>query len=194
MVANIVLASASPRRRRLLKRLGIKFKVCPSQINESQVVKETPVQTVQNLAQLKAATVAQRSQSKLVIGADTVVSWEGEILEKPATPEEASQMLSKLAGRWHRVFTGLALLYPEGEIIDYQQTRVKFRALTNQEISQYIESGEPMDKAGGYGIQAKGALLVEKIEGCYYNVVGLPLARLVELLASLGIEVNYRDE
>lgn len=143
------------------------------------------------LALGKAREVAGRLGHGLVIGADTVVILSGATLEKPADAAEAREMLAALSGRWHEVYTGLALVDGLTGIarIGHERTRVKFRRLLPGEIEAYVGSGEPLDKAGAYGIQGLGAVLVERIEGCYTNVVGLPLARLISMLREFGVEV-----
>ncbi|WP_027338565.1 Maf family protein [Halonatronum saccharophilum] len=183
-----ILASASPRRRGLLEMLDLNFKVVASQLNEESVKEEDPIKLVKKLSYLKAKEVAN-FEDGVIIGADTVVSLDGEILEKPKDSEDAYRMLSNLSGRTHQVFTGVTLVKGDTVLTDYQKTNVTFRELTNREIKIYIESGQAMDKAGSYGIQDKGSLFVKKVDGCFYNVVGLPLVKLVELLNELGVEV-----
>ena len=180
-----VLASSSPRRRRLLQGIGLAFEVDVSDVDEEVDVGLTPEALVQHLAQKKAAAVAARHPEALTLGADTVVVLEGDVLGKPADADEARAMLRRLGGATHRVFTGLALLHPASGRCRtaYEETRVTFGPLTEREIERYVASGSPMDKAGGYGIQDDhGALFVARIDGDYYNVVGLPLHRLYRLL------------
>mgnify|MGYP006289239711 CR=1 FL=1 len=185
----IILASGSPRRKKLVERLGIDFEVCPSQIDEDQVNESRPEVLVKVLARLKAQEVADRKEG-IIIAADTVVSLHQEVLGKPATEKEAYAMLKKLSGSEHQVTTGITVISNSQEITDYQQTTVQFREIDDQEINQYIATGEPMDKAGAYGIQAKGAIFVTGINGCFYNVMGMPLAWLVERLKELGIAIK----
>ncbi|MDK2784328.1 MAG: nucleoside triphosphate pyrophosphatase [Bacillota bacterium] len=153
-----------------------------------------PGTLVEELARRKAAQVSAQlaePEETLVIGADTVVVLDGKILGKPHDEEEARAMLEALAGRWHEVFTGVAVIDPAGGRVasTREKTRVKFRSLCPKEIAAYVATGEPLDKAGAYGVQGKGALLVERIDGCYYNVVGLPLVKLQELLAEFGVDI-----
>ena len=188
----IILASGSPRRKELVARLGLDFEICPSQIDESQVEKTRPQEVVTKLARLKAEEVADR-KAGIIIAADTVVSLEQQILEKPADEEEAYSMLKKLSGQEHQVTTGITVISGSEEVTEWQQTTVQFREVDDQEINQYIATGEPMDKAGGYGIQGKGAVFVTGINGCFYNVMGMPLAWLVETLKELGVEIKLND-
>lgn len=181
----IVLASKSPRRRELLGRLLDSFEVMDCNLEEKLVPGETPAETVCRLAGEKADCAAKiAGEDALVLAADTVVALDNKILGKPKDEEDAFSMLSALAGREHRVYTGIALAdnATGKRCADYVCTGVWFRPMTETEIWDYIRSGEPMDKAGAYGIQDLGALLVEKIEGDYFNVVGLPLCRLGKLL------------
>ncbi len=181
----IVLASQSPRRRELLGRLLLDFKVMVDDAEEVRIPDEKPEDMVQRLALMKAQNVAEKSGSQgLVIGADTVVTFDGNVLGKPKDEEEAFSMLSQLSGREHTVFTGVAVVCGEtGKTKTMVEgTKVRFRNLKEEEIRAYIATGEPMDKAGAYGIQDLGALLISGICGDYFNVVGLPLCRLGILL------------
>lgn len=186
----IVLASASPRRKELLAQIGLKFDVIPFDSDEV-FDKEKPIEdSIQKIAYNKAAGVASGlSGDFVVIGADTVVSIDGRILGKPADAAEAAAMLRDLSGRTHSVYTGFAVIKKSGDIAytDYAKTLVTFRRLEEEEISAYITTGEPLDKAGAYGVQGMGAVFVEKIEGDYSNVVGLPLCRLYGVLKKLDI-------
>lgn len=176
-----VLASASPRRRELLENIGLKFEIMADNSDEEFAENEQPFDTVKRLAKQKALNVAGKVQSDaIIIGADTVVSIDGKILGKPKDETEAEEMLSLLSGRRHTVFTGIAVIEKSsGRIVsDFEATDVKFRELSREEIKEYVRSGEPMDKAGAYGIQNLGALLIEGIDGDYFNVVGLPLCKL----------------
>lgn len=191
----LVLASTSPRRRELLERVGLRFAVEPSGIDERATAAPSPSQLVEQLAVQKAASVAERHRATgsnaLIIGSDTVVSLDGEVLGKPRDAAEAVQMLRRLSGRWHEVHTGIALVpsWTLKAVSDVCRTRVRFAELSETEIEAYVASGEPMDKAGAYGIQALGALLVAEIEGDYFTVMGLPLRRLYELLQTFGVTV-----
>ncbi|MBR6755479.1 MAG: septum formation inhibitor Maf [Peptococcaceae bacterium] len=189
---DFVLASASPRRFELLQQVGAKFTVQVSEVQEVIDPALDVQETVQSLAWQKAKAVAATLQDGIVLGADTIVVSEGVILGKPKTKEEAKEMLTSLSGKWHEVMTGVALIDASGKQKDWQSvevTRVKFRNLTEQDIAAYIATNECMDKAGAYGIQGFGALLVEQIAGCYFNVVGLPLQRVAAGLFTMGVNL-----
>jgi len=177
-----VLASSSPRRRDLLGLLCSNFEVIPSQIEEFQRPGESPIQMVQRLAKEKAIAVHNSRPESLVIGADTVVVCEGQILGKPGSPDEARAMLQKLSGRTHEVMTGLCVLKGETVAVDAARTLVRFSLLSVEEIEDYLATGEPFDKAGAYATQGKAARFVETIEGCFFNVVGLPVSLLYRML------------
>lgn len=187
---DLVLASASPRRAALLRQAGLSFRVMPAGVNESNAgACSDPAGMVVRLARAKAGRVAARLKTGVVIGADTMVVHRGEVLGKPRDRFDARQMLLRLSGCRHSVLTGLALVdVPTGRIEEsFTETRVWMRALETELIDAYVATDEPMDKAGAYGIQGKAALFVEKIEGCYFNVVGLPLNRLYLLLSRMEI-------
>ncbi|MGB9552941.1 MAG: Maf family protein [bacterium] len=188
----LYLASSSPRRKRLLKLLGLEYTAVPSKVKESFLPGELPEIACQRLALDKAIHVASNLKEGVVIGCDTIVVVDSEILGKPRNPDEAYLMLSKLSGKKHFVFTGLALLDIENceMLTDFERTAVYFRELEAEEIRNYVKSGEPLGKAGAYAIQGKAAIFVERIEGCFYNVVGLPLYRLFMLLKKIGIKVK----
>lgn len=183
----IILASQSPRRRELLTQIGLKFEVIPSTVEEV-ITSANPVEVVQELAQQKArdvAEVAGREMAKdslLVIGADTIVVYEGKILGKPEDKEDAVRMLTMLQGKEHSVYTGVALLSGEQEIVFAEETRVQMCPMTPEEILWYVNTGEPMDKAGAYGIQGVCARFIRQIQGDYNNVVGLPVGRIYQEL------------
>ena len=183
----IILASQSPRRRELLTQIGLKFEVIPSTVEEV-ITSANPVEVVQELAQQKArdvAEVAGREMAKdslLVIGADTIVVYEGKILGKPEDKEDAVRMLTMLQGKEHSVYTGVALLSGELEIVFAEETRVQMCPMTPEEILWYVNTGEPMDKAGAYGIQGLCARFIRQIQGDYNNVVGLPVGRIYQEL------------
>lgn len=181
----LVLASASPRRANLLSQIGLSFEVYPSDIAESRVGEHAP-EVTQNLALRKAAAVSHCFEEAIVIGADTLVSFDGELLGKPDDADAAVEMLARLSGSCHEVVTGVALVDAGTgrEVIWSETTQVYFRALRRAEITAYIATGEAADKAGAYGIQGRGAAFVRRVEGCYFNVVGLPLASLVEHLSN----------
>lgn len=180
---HLILASTSPRRSELLAQIGLPFAVVPSRVDEG-TPSGMPDRLVESLALAKALDVAGRVSEGVVIGADTVVAVDGQILGKPADGGEAAAMLRKLGGRSHDVYTGLAVVDAASgrRKCQHVHTVVHFRALTESEIAAYIESGEPLDKAGAYGIQGRAAVFVSGIEGCYFNVVGLPLSRLWQML------------
>ena len=184
MSKELILASASPRRRQLLRQIGLEFRVMPSHVNEDQILHHDPLENVQAIALSKARNVAARVERGIVIGADTQILADGDVLGKPDAPEDAVLMLSKLNGKTHRVVTGTALVDAETGFAEtwVETTLVTFRKLSEDEILSYVDTGEPMGKAGAYGIQGRAAAFVERIEGCYFNVVGLPLAKLVQKL------------
>lgn len=174
----LVLASRSPRRAEILRAQGFEFTVRPAAIDETAEDGETAADHVRRLALEKAAAIAADAPDALVVGSDTVVVIDGEILGKPGDEAEARHMLARLAGREHAVYSSAALIAGTRRAVDHDVTRVRFRELTAREIAAYVASGEPMDKAGSYGIQERGALIVEGIDGCYFNVMGLPLQAL----------------
>ncbi|KXS36683.1 MULTISPECIES: Maf family protein [unclassified Candidatus Frackibacter] len=184
----IVLASASPRRQELLEQIGVDFVTIPSNIDEGQIRIKSPTKLARHLALSKAKNVAKRVGNSLVIGADTIVVYEDEVLGKPNSKDEAFTMLSKLSGKEHQVITGLAVIDTNtlNQKVIYEVTEVTMRQFTNQEISDYIATGEPMDKAGAYAIQERGAIFVDKITGSFSNVVGLPLTKLFVICQELG--------
>ena len=188
---NIILASNSPRRRELLGQMGVRdFAVLAPNVDETVEDGLSPAQMVEELSLRKARAAAGRAGADdLIIAADTVVALEGKVLGKPRDEEDAFAMLSALSGREHHVYTGVTLLRDGRAATGHELTAVRFRALEPQEIRGYIATGEPMDKAGAYGIQGVGALLVEGIRGDYCNVVGLPVFRLGRMLAQLGISL-----
>lgn len=201
----IVLASASPRRKELLEQVGVEFTICPAK-GEEIITKSIPQEVVVELASQKAMEVAGLLQSygdshgdvttptdTIVIGADTVVAYDGRILGKPADEEEAKKMLAFLQGNTHSVYTGVALVFMDasgkaGIHSFYEKTDVEMYPMSQAEIDRYVASGEPMDKAGAYGIQGKCAIHIRQISGDYNNVVGLPVARLYQELKKLGID------
>lgn len=184
---HIVLASASPRRRELLESFGFDFEIYSSLADESGVEDYAPHAAVTELALRKALWVKERihDDESVVLAADTLVALEGKLLGKPVDEEEAFSMLSALSGTKHQVYTGYAILYGDKVISDYACTDVYFRPLEENEIRAYIATGEPMDKAGAYGIQEKAGLFVRRIEGDYLNVLGLPVCKIYEELKKL---------
>lgn len=188
----IILASQSPRRRELLEQIGMTdFEVLPARGEEVIDPALSPGALVEELSRQKCAEVAALRPDGLIIAADTVVSVDGQILGKPRSKEEAFSMLARLSGRSHRVYTGVTVWKNGCTVTEHEVTAVKFRTLTSREISRYIETGEPMDKAGAYGIQGLGSLLVEGISGDYFNVMGLPVCRLGRMLSEkrFGLEL-----
>jgi len=191
----LVLASASPRRRELLTRLGLTFEITPADLVETQAPGEAPEAYVTRLAREKAGAIAARlgTREAAVLGADTTVVLDGAVLNKPADLAESERMLRALSGREHVVHTGVAVLLvpePRAETVCVS-TRVRFRALSDATIRGYVATREGLDKAGAYGIQDLGAALVERVEGSYTNVVGLPAAETITLLEALGVLAEW---
>ena len=183
----ILLASKSPRRRELLLGMGLEFDICSPQFDEDSVAGFSPDVTVEKLSLGKAMSASR--DDAVVIGSDTVVALDGVILGKPADEADAVRMLKMLSGRKHYVYTGVALVGGGKSVVFHEKTAVQFRHLTDEDIAAYVASGEPMDKAGAYGIQGKGALLVSGIEGDYFTVVGLPVCRVAQALKNeFGID------
>lgn len=184
-MAKFVLASASPRRREILDIFKLDYDVIKSDADESTVDKNIePSLYVQELALLKGADVAKNLKNKIVISADTIVYYDGEVLGKPADEEDAFRMLSKLSGQTHTVYTGVCVMNTDTmlTVCETGATKVKFKKLSDEKIRAYIKTGEPMDKAGAYAVQGLGATLIEKIDGDYFNVVGLPLEITAHIL------------
>ena len=174
-VAELILASQSPRRRELLTVAGFLFSVRVRPVEEVRGVAEDPVAYVRRLARAKAEAAWERP-GEIVLGADTTVVIDDQVLEKPDDAAGARTMLRLLSGRDHTVITGICLLHDGGVIVDHSSTLVRFAPLTDSEIEDYVASGEPMDKAGAYAIQGRASKFVEKVDGCYFNVMGLPLS------------------
>lgn len=191
MKRRIVLASASPRRRELLQMIGVEFEVITSDCDENIAGNPTPEELVGELALRKAKAVLTCLEGNpIVIGADTIVSDGTRILGKPKDRGDAVETLMSLSGREHSVFTGIAMLDRCETVVDITETRVKFINMTRAECERYADTGEPLDKAGSYGIQGRGSVLVERIDGDYFNVVGLPISRLRKLLFErFGVEL-----
>ncbi|MBW5447858.1 septum formation inhibitor Maf [Cohnella sp. CFH 77786] len=190
----LILASSSPRRQELVRHLGLPVLVRPSDADEWTPAEWPPARIVEELAERKARTVWDSARGTLdmpavVIGSDTIVAVDGDVLGKPKDEEDAARMLSRLAGRSHEVFTGVCCIgLQDGKTVTgHRRTVVRMRELTAEQILRYIASGEPLDKAGAYGIQGLGAVLVDSLEGCYFNVVGLPLSLLADQLESFGV-------
>lgn len=199
----ILLASASPRRQQLLAQIGLAFDVAPGDVDESIPGDSAPAEVCRALAVRKARAAVERLREGdgdwLVLAADTIVVLGDEVLGKPSSPADAEAMLGRLAGRMHRVYTGVAIVRgADGDgarsaaaelEVEHEETKVWIRPLTPAQIAVYVRSGEPLDKAGGYGVQGIGAVLVERLEGCYYNVVGLPLPRVCRMLERHGVVI-----
>jgi len=180
----LVLASQSPRRRELLTTAGIPFTVRVRQVEEVRAPGEPPDAYARRLARAKAEA-AWEGRDEIVLGADTIVVLDQEVLEKPRDAADAHAMLHRLSGREHTVITAICLLHPGGAQVDSSATRVRFAPLTGAEIDAYVATGEPMDKAGAYAIQGLASKFVEHVEGCYFNVIGLPLSQVYRYLKSL---------
>jgi septum formation protein len=192
----LILASASPRRRELLAGLGLRFSVATSEVEETLGTGEAVEEYVERLAREKAAAVASRNPDAWVIAADTVVWLDGHILEKPAGRDDAIRMLETISGREHVVYTGTAVrnLAREWERVSVTSTRVRMVSIPRDEIEWYVDTGEPMDKAGAYAVQGIGAMFIDSIDGNYTNVVGLPLAPLLRMMREAGIDpAHYRE-
>ncbi len=177
-MTDIILASASPRRSELMTLAGFRFDVICADIDEIVPEKALPQEVVMSLALQKAQAVAKDHRKSAVVGSDTVVALDGKILGKPRSEKEAAEMLRSLSGRIHKVFTGVAIVCGEKVTSFFEETEVEFYPLTDQEILDYVATGEPMDKAGAYGIQGRGSVLVKRINGDYFNVMGLPISKV----------------
>ena len=185
---NIILASQSPRRKELLERMGLSgFEIIPARGDENCRPGCTPAEMVEELSRRKCAEVAASRPDALVIAADTVVAIDNQILGKPRGGEQAARMLRLLSGREHRVYTGVTVIKDGKASSRAEMTQVHFRAMTEEEIRSYIATGEPMDKAGAYGYQGRAGVYVQRIEGDFFNVVGLPLCLLGNMLKELGV-------
>lgn len=192
MEQRLLLASGSPRRKELLQNMKLSFDVIVSNIEETIDETISPEELVQSLSYQKASSIAQNHPEAYVIGADTIVLLENQVLGKPTDKENALQMLLQLSGRQHHVLTGVTIIKDKQMVSFYERTLIEFWSLTHDEIWNYIKTGEPMDKAGAYGIQGLGAYFVKRINGDYYSVVGLPVARLMRELQKLGYIINQK--
>ena len=188
-VEKLILASGSPRRKEILNLIGVNFEVVVSN-EEEKPVSTNPLDFPIENASIKALAVSKKMPAEIVLGFDTLVFLDGQPLGKPHTEAEALEMLTRLNGRSHKVITGVAIAHG-GQIIkaECEETDVFFRSCSEQELKKYVNSKDPMDKAGAYGIQTGGARLIKEIRGCYYNVVGLPVARMLRMLEDLKVEV-----
>ncbi|WP_174614575.1 Maf family protein [Virgibacillus ihumii] len=185
MSSNLILASSSPRRQELLQQINIPFTIRKQNADESVIQTGDPYEKVKQLALLKGRNVQIVSEKEIILSADTVVSFQNRIFEKPADEEEAFKMLSTMSGEMHEVYTGVMFRTQKTERVFVEKTSVEFWPLSDEEIKQYIATGDPFDKAGAYGIQSEGAVLVKGITGDYYNVVGLPVSRVVRELEQI---------
>ena len=183
----LVLASRSPRRAEILTAVGWPFEMVASNIDETRFKSESAVTYVTRLAQAKAEAVARIATSGLVVGADTVVVVEDQILGQPSDDDDARRMLKLLSGRWHEVLTGVALIHAgkNSLVVEHEKTRVRFTEMSDPEIDWYVGTGEPMDKAGAYAVQGRAALFIEEIQGDYFNIVGLPMRLLYKLMRQI---------
>jgi septum formation protein len=189
----LILASASPRRRELLQQIGVQFRVQVADIDETPQARETPAAYVARLALGKAQKVAAANPGCVVLGSDTTVVLDDEILGKPENDADAARMLAALAGRRHQVMTAVALVQDDQQRVQTVITNVHFTSLSAAQITAYVATGEPADKAGAYGIQGLGAVLVDAIEGSYSNVVGLPLTETAAMLQEFNIPIWDKD-
>lgn len=187
----LILASSSPRRRDLLNQLGLRFDVEPAEIDETAFTSQPAARLVRALSRKKAAAVASRHKNAIIIAADTVVELDGSVLGKPHGRTEAKTMLRSLSGKHHTVITGFTIIDSDTQrtLTRTVKTKVYVKALKRNDIDAYVETGEPLDKAGGYGIQGSGSILIKKIVGDYSNVVGLPLSEIADSLTEFGIDV-----
>ena len=177
---HIILASASPRRKEILELADLKFDVMPSDAQEI-TTKTAPNEVVMELASLKAKDIYKKSEKQsMIVGADTVVAYQGQILGKPTDEADAKRMLTMLSGQTHEVYTGVCVIEDGKTKTFYEETKVTFYEISDEQVDHYIKTGEPMDKAGSYGIQGKAAVFIKGIEGDYYNVVGFPIARFLQ--------------
>jgi len=192
--ASLVLASASPRRQELLQSVGLKFKTIHPLVNEKYLAGESPQQHVKRLSIDKATVIAKKYPESWIIGADTIVIIDGLILGKPKNKKQASDMLRRLSGREHKVFTGFTIAHAATEVCQTKvvQSAVKFKIISPKEIKWYISCDEPYDKAGGYAVQGKGAYFIQSIRGSYTNVIGLPLCEVLEVLINLKA-INFQS-
>jgi septum formation protein len=191
---SLVLASGSPRRRQVMEQLGLRFDpvAAPEGTEAPWDGKEDPRAFARRLADAKARAVRMQRPESIIVAADTIVVLDNAVLEKPADPADAGRMLGRLAGRIHLVHTAVVVAPPEGEPArGIESTEVRFRALGTDEIERYVATGEPLDKAGAYGIQGYGAALVESVRGCYFNVMGFPVTRFLALLGEAGLRYEF---
>lgn len=191
MKKKIILASTSPRRHSLAEQMGLEFEIIASNYEEDMSMDLGPDKLAMTLAYGKAREVADRVKTGIVLGVDTFVVFEGKKLGKPKSEESAFQMLKSFSGKYQEVYSGVAIIDCETgkEIRDYEVTKVKFREMEDFEIKSYIKTGEPMDKAGAYGIQGLSSVFIEKVDGCYTNVVGFPVYNIYKNLKKIGVDI-----
>ncbi len=190
MKQRIILASGSPTRRNMNERLGLNFEIIPSKYEEDMTLNLPPENLAMELAYGKANDVAKNLDDAIVIGIDTFVVFKGKMIGKPKNKEDAINILKELSGKTHEVFSGIAIINCKNNDIirDFEVTKVKFRELTEKEILNYVNTLEPLNKAGAYGVQGKGGVLVEKFDGCFYNVEGFPVSKILNLLKKMNID------
>lgn len=191
MKKEIILASTSPRRHEAARAMGLEFKIVPSDYEEDMDLEKSPEDLVMYLAHGKAADVAKKHKKGIVIGVDTIVVFNDKILGKPRDKEDAFNMLKSFSGKTQEVYSGVCLIDCEtGKMIkDYEITKVKFRKVDDSEINSYVATGEPLDKAGAYGIQDLSSIFIEKVDGCYFNVTGFPVYNIYKNLRKLGVDI-----
>ena len=192
MKKRIILASSSPRRKELLNQIGLKFDILHSEYEEDMTKNLTSHALAKELAYGKAQAVAKKVRSGVVIGCDTFIEYKKKRIGKPKNKKEAADILKNISGQTIRIYSGIAIIDTDEkkELVDYEMTKVKIKKLSQKEIDAYVETGEPLDKAGAFAIQGRGAIFIEKIEGCYSNVVGMPLHKLYNNLQRLNIEIS----
>jgi len=190
MKQRIILASSSKTRKKILERMGLKFEIIPSNFIEDMNLKLPPEKLAMEIAYGKAEDVSKDLKEGIVIGIDTFVYFNGKVIGKPKNKEDAINILKNFSGNTHLVYSGIVIIdcKNKNSIKDYEVTKVKFRKLSEKEIINYVESGEPLDKAGAYGVQGLGGILAEKFEGCFFNVEGFPISKIIEGLKKLGVD------
>lgn len=191
-MTQLILASASPRRQELIQTFGLPVSIRPSDVDESTPEEWSPPHIVEQLALRKASAIKETcTVDDIIVGSDTIVVLDKQVLGKPRNRAHAIAMVTALQGREHEVFSGIACIEVESgkQLVDHRRTKVRMKPLTPIQVEQYVDTGEPMDKAGAYAIQGIGAMFIEEIEGCYFNVVGLPVAALADMLKELGVDI-----
>jgi septum formation protein len=186
----IILASQSPRRKKILEQVGLNFDVVVSDFDETKIRFKTPQEMVERLSLEKARIIAKKHPNTIIIGADTTVIFKSEIIGKPKSKADAFRILRLLSGNTHEIVTGFTVIKGSKSITKHVVSKVKFKKLTEDEIEAYVATGEPMDKAGGYGIQERGGLFMENITGDYFNVVGLPIFAVAKALKEFGVDIT----